>query len=149
MNKRILTALLALLLLLGLTACGNARMGNAVDRAEDALERKVDQAEDAVETILQTPVPTAAPATSPRETITGASTPIARTTSPKLSREEAEKIALEHAGLTGDQVKYLHTEYEIDDGKPQYEVSFHQDRWEYDYEIDADTGAVISFEKDD
>lgn len=151
MKFRILTTVLALLLLLGLTGCSGARMGRTIDRAEDALENKVEQVEDAVETILQTPVPAAAaPATQPRETtpVTTAA-PAPRTSAPAISREEAEKIALEHAGFTGDQIKYLHTEYEIDDGRPQYEVSFHQDRWEYDYEIDAETGAIISFEKDD
>lgn len=66
-----------------------------------------------------------------------------------LTREEALAIALEHAGFTGDQVSRLRTQYEIDDGIPQYEVEFHQDRWEYDYEIHAETGQILSFEKDD
>lgn len=138
MKFRILTAVLALLLLLGLTGCASARMGEQIDRAEDAVENKLERAEDAVETMLESPVPAAAGPEMP-----------ATTAAASLSKEEAEQIALEHAGFTADQVNYLHTEYEIDDGRPQYEVSFHQDRWEYDYEIDAETGKIISFEKDD
>lgn len=139
MKIRILTTVLALLLLLGLAGCSSARMGQQIDRAEDAVENRLDQVQDVAETFLEPRVPAAA-------------TPEAGgTTAPTtaLTREEAEAIALEHAGFTADQVKYLHTEYEIDDGRPQFEVSFHQDRWEYDYEIDGETGRVLSFEKDD
>jgi len=65
-----------------------------------------------------------------------------------ITREEAEKIALEHAGFTADQVTRLRTEYEVDDGIPRFEVQFHQDRWEYDYEINANTGEILSWDRD-
>lgn len=66
----------------------------------------------------------------------------------QLTAEEAEAIALEHAGLTADQVKNLRTERDYERGKPEYEVDFRQDRWEYDYRIDAETGNIISYDKD-
>lgn len=66
-----------------------------------------------------------------------------------ITKEEAESIALEQAGLTADQVTGLRTEYEIDDGVPRYEVQFRQGRWEYDYEINADTGEILSYDRDD
>lgn len=66
-----------------------------------------------------------------------------------LTREEAQAIALEHAGLTADQVTRLRTEYEIDDGIPRYEVTFRQGRWEYDYEIHAKTGTILSYDRDE
>lgn len=66
-----------------------------------------------------------------------------------LTREEAQDIALKHAGFTAGQVTYLRTEYEIDDGVPQYQVEFHQGGWEYSYEIQAETGEVLSFEKEE
>lgn len=68
--------------------------------------------------------------------------------SPALTAEEAQAIALKHAGFTADQVTRLHTEYEVDHGVPKYEVEFDQGVWEYDCEIHADTGEVISFSKD-
>lgn len=68
---------------------------------------------------------------------------------PTLTQEQARDIALQHAGFTADQVKWLRVEYEIDHGRGEYEVEFRQDRFEYSYEIDADTGAILSFEKDD
>ena len=66
-----------------------------------------------------------------------------------LTKEDAEIIALEHAGFTAEQVSQLRVEYEIDDGIPQYDVEFREGRWEYSYEIHAETGAILSFEKDD
>lgn len=67
----------------------------------------------------------------------------------KLTKEDAEAIALEHAGLTADQVVGLRTKYEIDDGIPVYEIDFHVDRIEYDYTIHAETGEILEWEMDD
>lgn len=131
--RMLITSILAVLLLSGLCGCSMTRMGKGLDAAEDAVEERMDMAEDA----LEYAVSANAPATNQTAPPTA------------ISREEAEKIALEHAGFTADQVTYLRTEYEIDDGRPQYEVQFHQDRWEYDYEIDAETGAILSYDRDD
>lgn len=65
-----------------------------------------------------------------------------------MTRDRAQTIALEQVGLSADQVDRLHTEYEVDDGVPRYEVQFDYDGWEYDYEIHAETGAILSFDKD-
>lgn len=140
MKIRILITLLLSVLLL--TGCSATQTEEKLDAVEDTVEARMDAVEDAVETMLQIQ-PTQPPATTvaPPATTSGGSA--------ALTKEEAEAIALEHAGFAADQVSYLHTEYEIDDGRPQYEVSFHQDRWEYDYEIDAETGRILSFEKDD
>lgn len=70
-------------------------------------------------------------------------------TNPALTLEEAQSIALKHAGFAADQVTALHTEYEIEHGVPQYDVEFHHGYWEYDYEIHADTGEILSYSKDD
>jgi hypothetical protein len=67
----------------------------------------------------------------------------------RLTKGEAEAIALKHAGFTADQVKGLKTELDIDPGIAHYEVEFHVGQWEYDYDIHAETGAVLAFEKDD
>lgn len=71
------------------------------------------------------------------------------TANPVLTPEEATQIALEHAGLTADLVIGLHTGYEIEHGTPIYDIEFHHRAWEYDYEIHADTGEILSFSKDD
>lgn len=62
----------------------------------------------------------------------------------RLTGAEAIVIALEKAGLMQEQVTGLKAE--LDDGK--YEVEFHCDGWEYDYEIHAETGEVLKAEKE-
>ena len=70
------------------------------------------------------------------------------TTATELTREQAEAIALEHAGLTADQVTRLHSEKDREQGGLHYDIEFHHDGWEYDYAIDAATGSILSQEKD-
>lgn len=65
-----------------------------------------------------------------------------------VTAQEARDIALAHAGLTADQVTGLHAEYERDDGTARYEVQFRRGSWEYDYEINARTGQILSWERE-
>lgn len=67
---------------------------------------------------------------------------------PKLSREDARDIALNHAGFKKSQVKRLEIEYDVDDGIPEYSVEFYADGWEYDYEIHAETGKILEHHKE-
>jgi len=66
----------------------------------------------------------------------------------KISASEAKSIALAHAGLTADQVKGLRAEYDRDDGRPEYDVEFRVGRTEYEYEIHAETGKILSWDKE-
>ena len=66
----------------------------------------------------------------------------------KLTAEQAQEIALKHAGLTKDQVSRLKAEYDVDDGIPEYSVEFHHNGWEYDYEIHAQTGKLLDWDKE-
>jgi len=63
-----------------------------------------------------------------------------------LTKEEAQTIALQHAGLAADQVTGIRTEFEFDDGLPHYDVQFRQGQLVYDYEIHAETGTILSYE---
>lgn len=138
---------ITLLIALLLAGCNFRAAGQQLDRAEDRLEQVGDNIEDAVEGALYGDGKANTPTT-------GTNTPSATTTprtsqTPALTPEEAQAIALEHAGFTADQVSYLYAEYEIDDRIPQYDVSFRQGYLEYDYEIHAETGEILSFERDD
>lgn len=77
--------------------------------------------------------------------LTGCAAPAAG----KLSAEEAQAIALEHAGFSGEEVRHLRADPELWDRIPHYDVEFAAGRWVYEYEIHAETGAILSFEKDD
>jgi uncharacterized membrane protein YkoI len=65
-----------------------------------------------------------------------------------LTLEQAQEIALNHAGFHPDQVTNLHGHIDVDDGVPEYEVDFFQDGWEYSYTIHADTGDILEYDKD-
>ncbi len=65
-----------------------------------------------------------------------------------ISAAKAKEIALKHAGIASDKVSYIKAEYDYDDGLRKYEVEFRVENVEYDYEINAVTGAVVSYEKD-
>ena len=69
--------------------------------------------------------------------------------SSRLTGAEAQAVALKHAGVTAEQISGLRSEYDFDDGVAHYDVEFRVGQWEYEYEIHAETGAVLSFEKDD
>lgn len=62
-----------------------------------------------------------------------------------LTVEEAQSMALAHAGLTGDEAAFTHWELEWEDGRQVYDIEFCAAGTEYDYEIDAATGAVVKF----
>lgn len=65
-----------------------------------------------------------------------------------IGEERAKTAALDHAGLSADQVRFVHCYLERDDGRWLYDVEFYADNKEYDYDIDAYTGAVLSFDYD-
>ena len=66
-----------------------------------------------------------------------------------IGDEAAQEIALQHAGLTADQVTVLPIEQDIENGRQVYDVEFYTaDHKEYDYNIDAITGEVVSYDSD-
>lgn len=72
--------------------------------------------------------------------------PPATEAAPKLlTKEEAEAIAFAHALVEAGTVSRLRTEFGYDDGVPEYDIEFDSGDWEYDYEIHAETGAVLRF----
>ena len=90
-------------------------------------------------TVIEEPTVPLAPAP---ETVPPTAPP-APTDPTRISREEAMDIALKDAGFTAGQVSGLHAEFDYDDGRPEYEVEFRQGGYEYDYEIHAETGAIL------
>ena len=69
-------------------------------------------------------------------------------TTASITVDEAKNIALTHANLTEDTVSLLRTEQEYDDGVLVYEIDFTHGDFEYDYKINANTGEVVSYDRD-
>lgn len=65
-----------------------------------------------------------------------------------IGLEKAKEIALNHAGLKSNNVKFVKTKINYEDGKKIYEIEFYKGNNEYDYEIDATTGKIIDFDYD-
>ena len=66
----------------------------------------------------------------------------------EISKADAKKAALNHAGVKQADAYDLSVEYDNDDGKKVYEVEFKSGSYEYSYEINALDGSVISHEKE-
>ena len=86
--------------------------------------------------------------TAQQQTVQQPTPPAAGAGSTKLTVEEAKAKALAHAGLSASQtITFMKAELDWDDGKQIYDVEFYgSDGTEYDYEIDASTGAVIKYD---
>ncbi len=57
--------------------------------------------------------------------------------------EKAKEIALTHAGLTADAVRFAEADLDRDDGKVRYEIEFYAEGVEYEYKIDATSGQIL------
>ena len=65
-----------------------------------------------------------------------------------IDEAQARSIALEHAGVAESDAKFYRVERDNDDGRAVYEVEFYSGNTEYDYEISAETGEILSYDSD-
>lgn len=65
-----------------------------------------------------------------------------------ITLTQAKEIALKDAGLDEKDVTIAKAKKEMDDGITQYEIKFYYGTTEYDYEINATTGEIISFDQE-
>ncbi|MFV0556074.1 MAG: PepSY domain-containing protein [Lactovum sp.] len=68
--------------------------------------------------------------------------------STKITASEAREIAIKHAGESESDAQFIRTKLDREDGNKVYDVEFYIGATEYDYEIDADSGDVISYDSD-
>ena len=148
MKRQMIGILLVLILLLSLSACAAANAVQTLDIVEDKVEAKLEVAEDKVEESLRNAVTPAPAATTPAAEAAIPAVPVETIPTGALTREQAEKIALDYLGVTAEQITRLRTEYEIDDGLPQFDIEFYQGDWEYEFEIHGESGKILSYDKD-
>ena len=65
-----------------------------------------------------------------------------------IGLEKAKSIALKDAGFTAGQVTFLKAEQDWNDGRMKYEVEFVKGGTEYEYDIDAQSGAILRKDKE-
>lgn len=65
-----------------------------------------------------------------------------------ISADKAKSIAFEHASVKAADVKFSKAELDRDDLVVHYDVEFVSGKYEYEYEINAESGKVIAFDKE-
>lgn len=65
-----------------------------------------------------------------------------------IGEEAAKRIALKHAGIAEADASYLWVGRDYDDGRHEYDVEFFSGNKEYDYDIDAVDGTILSFDSE-
>lgn len=65
-----------------------------------------------------------------------------------IEESAAIEAALNHAGLTQNDVSRLRAQFDFDDGVAVYDVEFWVNAMEYNYEINAVSGEIISYDKE-
>ena len=94
-----------------------------------------------------------------KDLLTTASTPNATTklsdqkpdpsgTAQDIGSAKAKSIALHHAGVSENEAYDMDIELDNEDGILVYEVEFKSCNMEYDYEINAATGAILKYESE-
>ena len=65
-----------------------------------------------------------------------------------IGKAKAKEIAFAAAGVKEADAKKVQVKFEFDDGVAKYEVDFHADKYDYEYDIDALNGSILKAEKD-
>lgn len=65
-----------------------------------------------------------------------------------LTLEDAKAKALSHAGAAAENAIFAKEKLDWDDGRQVYEFEFYVGDYEYDYELDAKTGEILSSEQE-
>jgi len=86
----------------------------------------------------------------PEESVPMAQTPGDLNPTPEnpLTERQAEALAIHHAGLAHEDVRFLFSKQDYEDGVPVIEVSFISGSYSYEYEIASETGEILSFDMD-
>ena len=87
---------------------------------------------------------------SKREAADGTEVPVVQPSNPAPSGDighaKAKSIALNHASVDASTVYDMNIKMDVENGAIVYEVEFKSGNKEYDYEIDATTGAILKHE---
>lgn len=137
---RLLCALILVFSLTVLTGCSALA---AMERAEDAIENRVDAIEETIDSHID------AAEDALEQKLQNSLTPSTNSQDQLIPSDEAASIALEHAVVAAEDAEHLRVNLQFDDGRQEYEVDFRSGRLEYDYEIDAVTGKILSYDVDD
>ena len=81
-------------------------------------------------------------------TIPAQTTPNINTSTGAVDEAKAQEIALAHAGVKAADATITKSKLDYDDGRQVYEIEWYANGAKYDYEIDAATGKIVSYDYD-
>ena len=118
------------------------------DIDEDAREKGIATSAAVENSTAAATTPQPAP-TQPAATVAPATTAAqSNNTAGDIGIEKANEIAISHAGLSSGSVSFVKAKLDTEDGVKVYDIEFYSGNVEYDYEINAATGAIVSFDQD-
>lgn len=118
------------------------------DIDEDAREKEIATSAAVENSTAAATTPQPAP-TQPAATVAPATTAAqSNNTVGDIGIEKANEIAISHAGLSSGSVSFVKAKIDTEDGVKVYDIEFYSGNVEYDYEINAATGAIVSFDQD-
>lgn len=118
------------------------------DIDEDAREKGIATSAAVENSTASATTPQTAP-TQPAATVAPATTAAqSNNTVGDIGIEKANEIAISHAGLSSGSVSFVKAKIDHEDGVKVYDIEFYSGNVEYDYEINAATGAIMSFDQD-
>ena len=66
-----------------------------------------------------------------------------------LTQDQALAQALAAANLRRDQIDFIKkVELDYEHGRKVYEIKFYQGGFEYEFDVDAENGSILKYEKD-
>lgn len=118
------------------------------DIDEDARENGIATSAAVENNTVAATTPQPAP-TQPAATVAPATTAAqSNNTVGDIGIEKAKEIAMSHAGVSVGSVSFVKAKIDTEDGVKVYDIEFYSGNVEYDYEINAATGAIVSFDQD-
>lgn len=117
----------------------NAFTGEILEKSSEAFKTEV-QYEEAAQPESSSSDPASLPSHSGSHT----QSPANSASSDYIGIDKAKKIALKHAGISN--VTFTKTKLDSDDGIKTYEIEFISGNYEYEYEINAYTGAIMDYD---
>lgn len=89
--------------------------------------------------------------TKPTTKETAKATTVSTAASKLISKDTAKKAALNRAGVKSSEVSHyrIKTDFDDDRNRWEYEIDFYVGKVEYDVTVDAVTGKVLAFERED
>lgn len=132
------------------TGCaGNSTQNAVASQTKAQSAAAVESTASQAQSTVSTPAATES-ATTATESVAQANTASAvdqtAVSSTQISVDDAKKAALTHAGLSESDIVYKKAALDNDDGIIKYDVDFYGADTEYEYDIDATTGAVLKSE---